>query len=59
MEPQGNIDSKFLILLPKNELSKMSTPIDIGIYHDDQLIKKVSTSFLAPMKKKVEEDEKD
>jgi hypothetical protein len=51
MEPQGNIDSKFLILLPKNELSKMSTPIDIGIYNGDKLIKKVSTSFLAPMKK--------
>jgi len=59
MEPQGNIDSKFLILLPKNELSKMNMPIDIGIYSDDKLIKKVSTSFLAPMKKKVEEDEKD
>jgi len=54
MEPQGNIDSKFLILLPKNELSKMNTPIDIGIYNGDKLIKKVSTSFLAPMKKKDE-----
>jgi len=54
MKPQGNIDSKFLILLPKNELSKMSTPIDIGIYSGDKLIKKVSTSFLAPMKKKDE-----
>ena len=61
MEPQGNIDSKFLILLPKNELSKMSTPIDIGIYSEDKLIKKVTTSFLAPMKKlhkeETEEDE--
>jgi cytochrome c oxidase accessory protein FixG len=54
MEPQGNIDAKFLVLLPKNELSKMSTPIDIGIYSGDKLIKKVSTSFLAPMKKKDE-----
>jgi cytochrome c oxidase accessory protein FixG len=54
MEPQGNIDSKFLVLLPKNELAKMSTLIDIGIYHDDKLIIKVSTSFLAPMKKKSE-----
>ncbi len=41
MEAQGNIDSKFLVLLPKNELSKMSTPIDIGIYSGDKLIKKV------------------
>ncbi|MCU0365549.1 MAG: hypothetical protein MUE93_07805 [Ignavibacteriaceae bacterium] len=54
MKPQGNIDAKFLVLLPKNELSKMSTQIDIGIYHGDKLIKKVTTSFLAPMKKKDE-----
>jgi cytochrome c oxidase accessory protein FixG len=54
MEPQGNIDAKFLVLLPKNELTKMNTSIDIGIYSDDKLIKKVTTSFLAPMKKKDE-----
>jgi len=54
MKPQGNIDAKFLVLLPKNELSKMSTPIDIGIYSGDKLIKTVTTSFLAPMKKKDE-----
>jgi cytochrome c oxidase accessory protein FixG len=59
MEPQGNIDAKFLVLLPKDELTKMSTPIDIGIYHKDKLIKKVSTSFLAPMKKKDDLDEED
>jgi cytochrome c oxidase accessory protein FixG len=59
MEPQGNVDSKFLVLLPKAGLTKMNTPIDIGIYHDDKLIKKFSTSFLAPMKKKVEADEED
>jgi cytochrome c oxidase accessory protein FixG len=59
MEPQGNIDAKFLVLLPKAELTKMSNPIDIGIYSGEKLIKKVTTSFLAPMKKKVEEDEKD
>jgi hypothetical protein len=32
----------------------MNTPIDIGIYSGDKLIKKVTTSFLAPMKKKDE-----
>lgn len=57
IEPQGNIDAKFLVLLPKAELTKMSNPIDIGIYSGNKLIKKVTTSFLAPMKKKVEEDE--
>jgi cytochrome c oxidase accessory protein FixG len=59
IEPQGNVDAKFLVLLPKSELTKMSTPIEIGIYNEDKLIRKVSTSFLAPMKKKDAEDEKD
>jgi len=60
MEPQGNIDSKFLVLLPKTELTKMNTPIDIGIYNGDKLIKRVTTSFLAPLKKKhIEESEED
>jgi cytochrome c oxidase accessory protein FixG len=54
LEPQGNIDAKFLVLLPKDELTKMSTPIDIGIYSRDNLIKKITTSFLSPMKKKNE-----
>ncbi len=58
MEPQGNIDAKFLVLLPKDVLKKISTPIDIGIYSGDKLIKKVTTSFLAPMKKKDDADEK-
>lgn len=59
MEPQGNVDAKFLVLLPKDELAKMSTPIDIGIYSGNKLIKKVTTSFLAPMKKKEEAYEED
>jgi hypothetical protein len=34
----------------------MNTPIYIGIYHYDKLIKQVSTSFLAPMKKQHKEE---
>jgi cytochrome c oxidase accessory protein FixG len=52
MQPQGNIDTKFLVLLPKDELKKMNTKLEIGIYDGNNLIKKVSTSFLAPLKKK-------
>ena len=54
MRPQGNVDAKFLVFLPKNELTKMSTPLEIGVYSDSKLIKKVATSFLAPLKKKDE-----
>jgi len=52
MKPQEIIDAKFLVLLSKNDLSKMNTPLEIGIYDNDKLITKVTTSFLAPMKKK-------
>lgn len=58
IEPQGNIDAKFLILLPKSELTKMSTPIEVGVYSGDKLIKKVSTSFLAPLRKIKEHENK-
>jgi len=51
IQPQGNVDAKFLILLPKNELTKMSTPVNVGIYSGNKLIEKVTTSFLAPIKK--------
>jgi cytochrome c oxidase accessory protein FixG len=56
MEPQGNVDAKFLVLLPKNELTKMNTKIEVGVYNRDKLIKKVSTSFLAPLKKEHNEE---
>lgn len=52
IQPQGNIDTKFLVLLQKDLLKKMNTNLEIGIYDGNNLIKKVSTSFLAPLKKK-------
>jgi hypothetical protein len=36
----------------------MSTPIEVGVYSGDKLIKKVSTSFLAPLKKIKEHENK-
>jgi cytochrome c oxidase accessory protein FixG len=56
MEPHGNIDTKFLVLLHKDELKKMNTQLEIGIYDDNFLIKKVKTSFLALLKKKEDSD---
>jgi cytochrome c oxidase accessory protein FixG len=52
MEPQGIVDAKFLVFLFKGEITKMNTPLEIGVYDNNRLIKIVSTSFLAPMKKK-------
>ncbi len=54
LEPQGIIDAKFLVLLPKSEINRMNVPLEIGVYSNDKLLKKIKTSFLAPVKQKEE-----
>lgn len=49
LKPQQIIEAKFLVLLDKTNLHKMNTPIEIGVYDGDKLIKKVKTSFLGPV----------
>ncbi|NCS88397.1 MAG: cytochrome c oxidase accessory protein CcoG [Ignavibacteria bacterium CG2_30_36_16] len=49
LKPQGIVDAKFMLLLPKGTILKMNTPVTIGIYTNGRLIKKVNTSFLAPI----------
>ena len=51
LDPQQNLEAKFMIILPKSSITKMSTPIDIGIYDRGKLIKTIKTSFLASVKK--------
>jgi len=52
IEPQEIVDAKFLIVLPTSEISKMNTPVEIGVYNGNNLIKKVHTSLLGPVKKR-------
>ncbi len=52
LEPQQIIDAKFLIILSKSNITGMNTPIEVGVYNNEELIKKISTSLLAPLKKK-------
>ena len=40
------------MILSLNDIVKMNTPIENGVYSGDKLIKKISTSLLAPIKKK-------
>lgn len=49
LKPQGIVDAKFLIILPQADITKMNTPVTIGIYANGKLIEKVNSSFLAPM----------
>jgi cytochrome c oxidase accessory protein FixG len=51
LKSQEIVETKFLVLLDKSSLTKMNTPIEIGIYDKDKLIKKVKTSFLGPVGK--------
>ena len=55
LKSQQIVETKFLVLLDKDDIKKMNTPIEIGVYDGDKLIKKVKTSFLGP----VEKDEPD
>lgn len=52
LEPQQIVEAKFMILLPKESITKMNTPIEIGVYDGDKLIRKIKTSFLGPVEKK-------
>ena len=49
LKSQEIVETKFLVLLDKTMLKKMNTPIEIGVYDGNKLIKKVKTSFLGPM----------
>jgi len=51
LTPQENYDSKLLVMIPRDEIKKINTPIKIGVYSGDNLIKEVNTSFLASLKK--------
>ena len=52
LKSQQIVETKFLVLLNKSDLKKMNTPIEIGIYDDNKLIKKIKTSFLGPVEMK-------
>lgn len=52
LEPQGIVEAKFLVIISNSDIVKMNTPIEIGVYNGNKLIKRISTSLLASAKKK-------
>jgi cytochrome c oxidase accessory protein FixG len=52
LNPQQIVETKFLVLIDKSSIKKMNTPIEIGVYDNNKLIKKVKTSFLGPVEMK-------
>ena len=62
LKPQEIYDGKILVIIPKSELKKMSTPITIGFYSNGKLLDNIRASFLGPVEhhdKKVEHEGKD
>lgn len=51
LDPQEIVEAKFMILLPKASITKMNTPVEIGVYDGNKLIRKIKTSFLGPVEK--------
>lgn len=46
VDPNGVGEAKFLVLLPKEKLKKMNTPIEIGVMNNGNEIGEFKTSFL-------------
>lgn len=55
LDSQQIVEAKFMILLPKESIKKMNTPVEIGVYDGVNLIKKIKTSFLGPVESKANE----
>lgn len=46
VQPQGVLEAKFLVLLPKEEITKMKTPLKIAVTTGGKIIDVFQTSFL-------------
>lgn len=48
LEPNAVSEAKFLVLIPKDKLTKMNTPLEIGVYKNTQQFQVYKTTFLGP-----------
>ena len=49
---QQAVQGKAMVLLDRSIITKMSTPLVIGVYHGDERVGEVETTFLGPVVKK-------
>lgn len=49
LNAQGEVQSKFMILINESDIPSRNIDLKIGIYSNDRLIEKVSTSFITPI----------
>lgn len=48
--PQAAMEAKVLLVLPRNELTGLSTPVRVTVLRGDRVIRTITTSFLGPGK---------
>jgi cytochrome c oxidase accessory protein FixG len=48
LEQRGQTKSKFMVYLNKQELNKMNSKVQIGVYGNGQLVDEVTTTFIGP-----------
>lgn len=51
LPPNAVSESKFLVLIDKDKLTKMNTPLEIGVYKDGQKFETFKSTFLGPNQK--------
>jgi cytochrome c oxidase accessory protein FixG len=52
VEPQGVEEAKFLVILDKDKIKVMNTPIEIAVTKENEIIDVIKTSFLGKVSKK-------
>ena len=52
VEPQGVAEAKFLVILNKEIIKQMNTPIEIAVNYNDLVIDVIKTSFLGKVNRK-------
>ena len=48
LKPLEIYESKFLIILPKDKIKLLNTPMKVNVYSGDKLIETLNTTFLGP-----------
>jgi cytochrome c oxidase accessory protein FixG len=52
IQPQETREGKLMVLLPRDEIQTMSTPVRIGVFDGQKQVEVIETSFLGPVRKK-------
>ena len=52
IKPQGVAEGKFFVIIPQEEIKKLSTPIEVAVEANGETIDVIKTSFLGKVQGK-------